>query len=561
MGLTTALTTSLNGLALNETTIDVLGHNIANAGTRGFKSGEALFTTQLSRTLAVGSRPTGTNGGTNPRQVGLGAVTSTIRKDFTQGSVTTSTSPSDLAIQGDGFFILQDGNGVRYGRDGSFTLNADSRLVNPQGTFVQGYGIDENFQLVTTELTDLRIPLGELNIAERTQNVALSGALLPTGAAATRGALIRSDVLGDSTGPLTDASLLQNVTDAAGNPLFTAGETLSFSGRKGGRQLDAETLPIVAGSTTLADLMRLMEDSLGLQTAAAVPDDGTTGDRPGVELDGNQIRLTGNQGTVNDLNVSLGDLTANGTAVPVNFTKSAAADGESAITDYVVYDSLGEAVRVKMTAVLESRTSTSTQFRWYVDSDDDSDRSSAVGTGTVTFDGEGNVTDGAIGTYTLDRNDTAAISPMQVTVDFSRISGLSSAASGSSISLDSQDGSPPGTLTSFLIDEGGVINGVFDNGLLRPLGQVALARFNNPQGLLQQGGGTFGEGVSSGPPFLTEPGTFGAGTLRSGAIELSNTDIGRNLVDLIVASTNYRGNARVISSVQQLVDELLVLGR
>ena len=62
-------------------------------------------------------------------------------------------------------------------------------------------------------------------------------------------------------------------------------------------------------------------------------------------------------------------------------------------------------------------------------------------------------------------------------------------------------------------------------------------------------------------PFLTTPGNFGAGTVRSGAIELSNTDVGRNLVDLIVAATNYRGNARVISSVQQLIDELLVLGR
>jgi flagellar hook protein FlgE len=74
-------------------------------------------------------------------------------------------------------------------------------------------------------------------------------------------------------------------------------------------------------------------------------------------------------------------------------------------------------------------------------------------------------------------------------------------------------------------------------------------------------GATFREGVSSGTPQQTKPGAFGAGTIRAGAIELSNTDIGRSLVDLIVASTNYRGNARVISSVQQLVDELLVLGR
>ena len=107
MGLTSALNTSLNGLTLNETTIDVLGNNIANAGTNGFKSSTVLFTSQLSRTLSVGSRPSALNGGTNPRQVGLGATTSAIVKDFSQGSVTNSTSPSDLAIQGDGFFVME----------------------------------------------------------------------------------------------------------------------------------------------------------------------------------------------------------------------------------------------------------------------------------------------------------------------------------------------------------------------------------------------------------------------------------------------------------------------
>ncbi|MCC7423908.1 MAG: flagellar hook-basal body complex protein, partial [Planctomycetaceae bacterium] len=154
-----------------------------------------------------------------------------------------------------------------------------------------------------------------------------------------------------------------------------------------------------------------------------------------------------------------------------------------------------------------------------------------------------------------------AANNMQILVDLSQISGISSSSAGSTLNLGSQDGSAPGTLTNFVIDETGIINGVFDNGVIRTLGQVTLARFSNSQGLVENGSGTFKEGVSSGPPFLATPGNFGAGTLRAGAIELSNTDIGRNLVDLIVASTNYRGNARVISSVQQLVDELLVLGR
>jgi flagellar hook protein FlgE len=88
-----------------------------------------------------------------------------------------------------------------------------------------------------------------------------------------------------------------------------------------------------------------------------------------------------------------------------------------------------------------------------------------------------------------------------------------------------------------------------------------MARFPNPKGLVQVGTNNFTQGIASGLPQITAPGTFGAGTIRAGALEQSNTDIGKNLVNLIVASTNYQGNARVISSVDQLVNVLLTLGR
>ena len=120
MGLTSALNTSLIGLTLNETLIDILGNNIANAGTNGFKSSRVLFETQLSRTLSIGSRPTADNGGTNPRQIGLSAVVAAIKKEFTQGSITNSTSPSDLAIQEEGFFVVDGSEGNVYTRAGNF---------------------------------------------------------------------------------------------------------------------------------------------------------------------------------------------------------------------------------------------------------------------------------------------------------------------------------------------------------------------------------------------------------------------------------------------------------
>ncbi len=106
-----------------------------------------------------------------------------------------------------------------------------------------------------------------------------------------------------------------------------------------------------------------------------------------------------------------------------------------------------------------------------------------------------------------------------------------------------------------------MVRGVFSNGATRTLGQVVLARFANPQGLEQRGQTTFAEGINSGMPVVASPGSEGTGSLVSGALELSNADIGENLTDLVLAATYYRGNTRVITTTQQLLDELLNIRR
>jgi flagellar hook protein FlgE len=129
------------------------------------------------------------------------------------------------------------------------------------------------------------------------------------------------------------------------------------------------------------------------------------------------------------------------------------------------------------------------------------------------------------------------------------------------MSMTRQDGFPPGTLTSFIVTESGLIRGVFSNGTERPLGQVRMARFANNAGLLQVGDNVFTSGVNSGEPIIGNPGENGIGNLTAGAVELSNTDIGQNLIKLILASTQYRGGTRVITAAQQLLDELMSLRR
>lgn len=562
MGLTSALNTSLNGLALNETTIDVLGNNIANAGTNGFKASSVRFATQLSRTLSVGTRPTEGFGGTNPMQVGLGAMVSVISRDFGQGSITNSTSPSDLAIQGNGFFVLNGPNGRAFTRNGNFSLNSASQLVNDQGAFILGYDIDDNFQLVTTELSPLSIPLGDLNIAQRTQNARLGGALYPSGDLGTQGSALFSLVMTDTvtTNPATAASFLIDLENPNGDNLFTIGQELTFSPRKGGRIIGDTTLTVTA-ATTLADLTQFMDHIIGIQDTGGVPNDGNLGVPPSVSIVGGQIRIVGNAGRVNEIDVNAGDLRAGSNVIPLTFTKSQPAIGEGTSTEFIVYDSLGQPIRLRVSTVLESRTTDNTNWRYYFESVDDSRSDVALATGIIQFNNEGQISGESIVNVTIERDGVGAISPMQVNVDFRSVSGISSASSGSDLNLIDQDGAAPGTLQSFVISDNGIINGIFDNGIIRTLGQVVLARFANPSGLIEDGATTFKEGVSSGTAAYVVPGTFGVGTIRPGAIELSNTDIGKSLVDLIVASTNYRGNSRVISSIQQLVDELLVLGR
>lgn len=568
MGLTSALNTSLNGLSLNETAIDVLSNNIANAGTNAFKASQVQFSTQLARTLSFGSRPTATNGGTNAKQIGLGATVAAILPDFSQGSITNTTTPSDLAIQGDGFFIVQSQEGNVYTRNGTFRLNSENVLTNSQGLRVQAYGVDDNFQIVNTELKGVQIPLGELSIAEATENVIMSGALSPQGDTATHGTLLQTAALvidGGGTALSSTATPLADLRLASdpATQLFTGlPAELQISPTKGGRTLEPQTLT-VTGTTTVQEYMNFIDQALGLDSTNAPVD--ADGIAVGVSLSGGMIQVKGNRGEVNDISIPVGSQVLDGAVIGLDFPINGdPADGESTFTTFVVFDSLGEALTVRLTAYKEAETTNSTTFRYLLESNDNesgaaNDVDIAIGNSTITFDSNGVVVDQPNNTFAIERNGSAAVSPMVFDVDMSNISGITS--SGSNLNLKLQDGSSPGVLTSFVIDEQGVINGVFDNGIIRSLGQIVLARFTNPGGLLQNGGDTYREGVSSGEPQLSTPGTFGVGTIRAGAIELSNTDIGRNLVDLIVASTNYRGNARVIDSTNQLVDELLLLGR
>lgn len=820
MGLASALSTALTGLTAAETQIDVVGNNLANSQTVGFKASEAVFATQFLQTQGLGSAPTSDSGGTNPRQVGLGTQVAEITPDFTQGTIEVSNSPSDLAIQGDGFFIVEGAGGeTLYSRNGIFKTNSANELVNTSGNRLLGYGVDEFFSIQTTSLVPITIPLGSAAVAQATDNVFLEGIFSPSGEVADTGEVIESFTFGDGSIPRPDSSgvtvgassppsivgltaasadaggsltpgdiyqyrfvyvneeadgsrtegvpsqtlaapavaagenaislsavpnakggydrvavyrtepggstfYYQQTVDADGNPYvddgsvavdtnqpldtsvlsgnytymitygatgleesrpsavlgggplnivqgrvhiqdmpsppagppvydqvniyrnladdpnrffkvttLNAGESftdnrtdaaisdlsdpaasgnklldfdgpkadsntlltdlirydgtqysdvfdqgsLTYQGRKGGRALSEKDFTIGA-DTTLQELVDFVEDASGIQIPLDDPQHpipnsdntivGETGELvPGGTVSGGKVRFVSNNGTDNALDIGLSAFTLTSASGDIStpnlgFGTVQEAVGESAVTDFIVYDSLGIPLNVRVTTVLETSNDNTTVYRWFADSPDNDPRTGSdisVGTGQLTFDGKGNYVGSTNTRVSIERRNVPSASPLEFELDFSEISSL--ATNESTLAASRQDGSAAGVLNSFIIGEDGVVRGVFSNGVARSLGQIRLASFANPTGLNQRGQNLFAAGVNSGLPIEGNPGQDSMGSVIAGAVELSNTDIGGNLIDLILASTQYRGNTRVINTSQQLFDELLNLRR
>ncbi len=558
MGLTSALFTGLSGLNSSQFRLDVIGDNIANINTTAFKGSRTLFQTQFARTLSSGTRPSDLQGGTNPNQVGLGSSVGAIQRFFTAGSVETTGVPSDLAIEGNGFFVLRTSeNESVFTRDGTFGLSADNRLITQDGYFVQGYSANSNFEIVPGALTDLRIPLGSLTTARATQQVFLDGTLNSTATVATQGNILNSQVLHDAADmPITAATTLTDVKNPGGSPLLANGDTITVNGiKRGGRDVPPETFVVGTTGSTVGDFLAWMDEVIGIDTTPGVA--GSPG--VSVTVDG-RLEIRGNAGTANAISIQSGALISDGsTQVPFAFSETQAANGESTTTTFIVYDSLGTPIPLNVTMVLEDRTTGSSTWRYYATAADDTDVAFDVGTGTLTFDANGQFVAAGDTGIIINRADSGATDPLTVTLDFSRLNGLNAQSSG--VVMSFQDGLATGTLLDYSIGQDGIISGTFTNGLNQVLGQIALATFSNPSGLISRSNNIFFIGPNSGEARVGAPMTLGAGSITAGALELSNVDLSREFINLITSTTAFSAAGRVISTSDQLLQELLLLAR
>jgi flagellar hook protein FlgE len=570
MALTSTLFTGLSGIDVNQTRLHVVGNNIANVNTVAFKSSRALFKPQFYVTDSSGTPASSTFGGTNPSQRGLGAVVASIEKNWSAGSIEPTGKMTDLAIEGEGFFVVQ-GQEQMFTRDGSFQLNEANQLVTSGGAFVQGFGVDADGTLIAGQLQNVTIPLGALTRAQASETVEFKGNFNADGEVATGASVLNSIVLYDASGApgtlATAGTLLSDIRDAGGASLFAAADTITLSGKRGGRDLPDLSYTIGAPDT-LQDFADFLSQGLGIDPSVPV---GTL--TPGVSVSpAGQVVIIGNAGVENALSLAGSALLSTNASFNIPFSEDTATStptGESVYTSFVAYDSLGTPLVVNATAVLESKSDTGTTWRYYAFSGDDTDASVydplagasdgiRIGTGTLSFDNEGRLTNTTGAVMMITRQNTGAATPLSITADFSRMTSLTD--------TDSQlfgeaDGSPIGTLNSFSIGADGTISGSFTNGLTSTLGQVAVATFDNTAGLTDNGGNMFVTGSSSGQPTISTPLTLGAGAIRAGSLELSNVDLSEEFINLIIASTGFTASSRVISTSDQLMTELLNASR
>ena len=328
MASTTALFTGLSGLISNSRRLDVIGNNISNVNTTAFKSNRMQFTPTFSRNFTLGTAPGTNTGGTNPGQIGLGVTVAGTQRNFNNGAIGATGVATDVAIEGDGFFIVDVAGTRHFTRAGNFVRNPQNELVTQSGARVMGFGVDEQFNVIEGDLVALSVPVGTLTLAEASRNVIFNGNLNASGSVGTTGSV--------HTGRAwyTDAAMTIPITSAT----------------------DLTTTDIyMSDGATMADFTAFLEDVLGLDSSSVGASSNLGGN---VTINaGGQLVITGNEGTVQDLALETADFVVgtpgSGSGQPLVLQKSGSANGESVRTSFVVYDSLGTPLTIDLTFTLQ----------------------------------------------------------------------------------------------------------------------------------------------------------------------------------------------------------------
>lgn len=543
-----SLFSGVSGLRNHQVQMDIIGNNIANVNTIAFKSSRLLFQDMLSQTLRVAGGATEGRGGTNPQQAGLGMRIGSIDTIFSQGNLMATQRKTDLAIQGDGFFILSDGTNRYYTRAGGFDFDLNGRIVNPaNGYIVQGYMATGD--TMGTIIEDVKIEFNQSLPAKVTTEVSFAGNL-------------NSDVSSTSASAST---LLTKLFDENGNEMnLRKGDKVVVGGTVGGGTISAHADYVdytITENSSLSDLASYLEDM--------IRQEGDGDETVTVESDGKLKITAGSSEDIAALALTVSgnsEFTSYGVIGAITSGNSESTAEGSDAADYTTfvtaYDSLGNPQIISL--LFAKASGASNTWNWQALVPYESGEYPSQDTGTLTFNSDGSLATGATTQITFDPDGSGGAAEMTVNFDFGTVGdfdGITQFATSFSLTLKEQDGYASGTLDDIFIGDTGVVTGVFTNGVNKSLAQVALADFANPGGLLKAGDSLYKPSLSSGIAQQGKPGTGTIGTIASSTLEMSNVDLAQSFTEMILAQRGFQVNARVITTSDEMLQELVNLRR
>jgi len=631
-----SLYSGISSLRNFQARMDIIGNNIANVNTVAFKGSRITFSDVISQTLAGATPPSDQMGGTNPMQVGLGMGIAGVDTKFAQGSLESTGINTDLAIQGDGFFLLTDGKNELYTRAGTFNLDAEGNLVyGPNGYKVLGYtGSTQTGELDTFSTRAIQIPLGRRSPAKATSEVTLYGNLDPNltkslatlADAGSTGITNLSGTARDGVGGshqiviaganatrsqasgllagmnLSDTLSSHGVTDASGISITVDGDrTVVLSGLTA----DSSVGSLINAINSQVDGVHAELDvngalsirrnfyGAGATNNVSISDTGT-GDLVRNLMDADGV-FDANNGTASTL-TAVDNFTPTGAAAPIQNVLELTVDAQTGLTTGItglggggitvnassglaagtaivntadttttnsiyVYDSLGN---IHNLTVTYSRTENPFVWKW----------SAAVpepasliegGSGTLTFRDDGSIAGLAYngGAEALSFNPANGAQTVKLGFNagtFGGFDGMTQTAGETTAAAIGQNGYAVGTLLGMEIDSDGNIVGTFSNGTNQTLAQVLLANFSNPQGLERVGENLFQRTMNSGDIRIGDAEAAGS-QISSGYLEMSNVDLSQEFTDMIITQRAFQAASRVITTSDQLLQELVNLKR
>ncbi|MDL0433124.1 flagellar hook protein FlgE [Marinobacter sp. TBZ242] len=624
-----AFNTGLSGLRASSVDLDVTGNNIANASTVGFKGSKAQFGDLYASGFL--------SAGTNP--IGDGVRVQDVKQSFSQGNISFTDNGLDLAINGDGFFVLNNGGEVRYSRAGQFGIDKDGYVTNNQNMRVQGFvadddgnlsGIRDDLQVETDNLaprrttnlqSDLNLDSRETVLERRVADMGDFTATDPGFPAETfeityeDGSVVSASISADSSA--ADVVDVLNSQDG-----LSASATTSYEGMTEGELNTA----IAAGNFNF-DLavggVTVPVDTTGVTDAASLANAINDAQAPTISasLTGGNLRLIDNRGN----NLTAGYTsdgpdrapeTTVGTVRPQadrEITDIASTSGTTNLTDSwdtrtieitnqfnpldqrtynhatstTIYDSLGNSHEITQFYVKQPSPgdgvgvsewsvylqidgefvagTDSNPFQARFDQDGELQSVNGDPNGEILVDdwipkNADGTPNGADGPPAPGETVTTPIPEPPTTSAFVLdLGNTTQFGSDFGVNDQRQNGFATGRLSGLDVSDQGVLFARYTNGQSQSLGQVALASFNNTNGLSPVGETTWVETFESGQPIIGAPDTGTLGSIKASSIEESNVDLSAELVNLIIAQRNYQANAKTIETSDAVTQTIINL--